>query len=373
MNTKIKNYLIKSFLLVVFSVGLLIFDGKNFVASANCMCFNGNQLLGWNNSISNDDTTEGNTCLNYCKSNHKLANGYGIDAPTYRVQIVASGETLIPDKPSGYWTSTRKCVIGTGDCFFLNIVSTSSGGATVFFCEDKAGCENPKIGDNNGDGRITAADAETSPSPSPSPLPSPSPSSSSTDSSGTSFTNPLKFSTVEGFLGGIMSAIQKIIVVLALVSIMIGSTLMLASAGNSGMVEKGKEAITMALVGLAIGVAAPSLLKELANIIGWGSNCGAIADAGAKAACLAAEQAIGGALTLSEIGLRLINFLLGTMGILAVIMTVVGGIMYLTSAGDEDRIEKGKEIFKWSVLGVLLAMASMVLVKQIALFFVVTA
>lgn len=174
--------------------------------------------------------------------------------------------------------------------------------------------------------------------------------SPSTTTSATKFTNPLEFSTVEGFLGGIMSAIQKIIVVLALVSITIGSVFILASAGNSGMVEKGKGAITMALVGLAIGIAAPSLLKELASIIGWG-------------------DAVQAKLTLSQIAVNVLNFLLGTMGILALIMLVIGAIMYLTSAGDEDRIDKGKEIFKYSLIGVLLAMASMVLVTQIARFF----
>ncbi|HBI34090.1 MAG TPA: hypothetical protein DEA43_02875 [Candidatus Moranbacteria bacterium] len=185
----------------------------------------------------------------------------------------------------------------------------------------------------------------------------------------TDFVNPLKFSSVEGFLGGIMTAIQQIIVVLALVFIMIGAVMILASAGNSGMVEKGKSAITMALVGLALGVAAPSLLKELANIIGWGNNCAAITDAGIKAACLAKEQAVGGALTLSQIAVNVLNFLLGTMGIIALIMLVIGAIMYLTSAGDEDRVKKGKEIFKYSLIGVFLAMASMVLVTQIARFF----
>jgi len=173
----------------------------------------------------------------------------------------------------------------------------------------------------------------------------------STTSNGTTFTNPLKFTTVEGFLEGILTAIQRIIVVLALVFIMIGAVMILSSAGNSGMVEKGKEAITMALIGLALGVAAPSLLKELSAIIGWGPGTA------------------GPGLTLSEIAVRVLNFLLGTMGILALIMLVIGGIMYLTSAGDEDRIDKGKEIFKYSLIGIIMAMSAMVLVTQIAQFF----
>jgi hypothetical protein len=171
----------------------------------------------------------------------------------------------------------------------------------------------------------------------------------------TEFCNPLVFGNVEGLLGGLLSAIQKIIVVLALVFITIGAMMILTSAGNSGMVEQGKGAITMALVGLALGVAAPSLLKELANIIGWG-GAGAVA----------------GALTLSEIAIRVLNFLLGIAGILALVMLVIGAILYLTSAGDEDRASKGKDIFKFSLIGLVLAMSSMILVTQISKFFITT-
>lgn len=183
---------------------------------------------------------------------------------------------------------------------------------------------------------------------------------SNSSANGTSFVNPLRFTNVEGFLGGILSAIQKIIVVLALVFIMIGAVMILVSAGNSKMVENGKSAITMALIGLALGVAAPSLLKELGNIIGWIPRCNP-----GDVSC----EALNKSLTLSQISVNVLNFLLGTMGILALIMMIIGAIMYLTSAGDDHRIEKGKEIFKYSVIGVIMAMASMVLVTQVARFF----
>ena len=131
--------------------------------------------------------------------------------------------------------------------------------------------------------------------------------------------------------------------------------MILASAGSPETVEKGKKAITMALVGLALGIAAPSILKELAGILGW--NTGVPANVTA-------------AMTLSAIAVKTLNFLLGITGVLALIMLVIGAIMYLTSAGDETRIDSGKKIFKYSLLGLILVMSSMVIVKQIALFFV---
>lgn len=170
----------------------------------------------------------------------------------------------------------------------------------------------------------------------------------------TSFTNPLNYTNVEDLLTGILSAIQKIIVVLALVFIAIGAVMILVSAGSPETVEKGKKAITMAIVGLAIGIAAPSILKELAGILGWGTT----------------NASVTAAMSLSAIALRVLNFLLGITGVLALIMLVVGAVMYLTSAGDEERIESGKKIFRNALIGVLIVMASMVLVRQIALFFV---
>jgi len=167
----------------------------------------------------------------------------------------------------------------------------------------------------------------------------------------TSFTNPIIYTNVEGLLGGILSAIQKIIVILALIFIAIGAVMILVSAGSPETVEKGKKAITMAIVGLAIGIAAPSILKELAGMLGWGGVAPA-------------------ALSLSQIALNVLNFLLGITGVLALIMLVIGAIMYLTSAGDEGRIDTGKKIFKYSLIGIIVVMSSMVLVMQIARFFV---
>lgn len=50
-------------------------------------------------------------------------------------------------------------------------------------------------------------------------------------------------------------------------------------------------------------------------------------------------------------------------------MLVIGGIMYLMAAGNEDQIDRGKKIVKYSIIGILIALASLVLVKQVAGFF----
>jgi hypothetical protein len=47
-------------------------------------------------------------------------------------------------------------------------------------------------------------------------------------------------------------------------------------------------------------------------------------------------------------------------------MLVIGGIMYLTAAGNEDTLDKGKKIVKYSLIGITIALASLVLVKAVA-------
>lgn len=166
--------------------------------------------------------------------------------------------------------------------------------------------------------------------------------------------NPVQYDTVEEFLGRILTRARQIIVVLSLVFILIGAIMYITSAGSPGMVEQAKKAITAALIGLAIGIAAPSFLKEIGTILGWqGVN----------------NSDVSNAPTLSAIAMNVLNFLLGILGVLAMIMMVIGGIMYLTSAGDEDRIDRGKKIFTYSLIGIVVAMSSLVVVKQIARFF----
>lgn len=168
------------------------------------------------------------------------------------------------------------------------------------------------------------------------------------------FSNPLQYDTVQDVFGSLLSALQGIIVTLSLIFIVIGALLYITSAGDDKKASSGKSAITAALIGLAIGIAAPSFLKEISGILGWNSD----------------SSAVGAALSLSQIALNVLNFLLGIIGILALIMLVVGASMYLTAAGDEHKLDDAKDMVKYALIGITIAFASMVLVKQIAAFFV---
>ena len=60
---------------------------------------------------------------------------------------------------------------------------------------------------------------------------------------------------------------------------------------------------------------------------------------------------------------RVLQFVLGLVGTLALVMTLVGGIIWMTANGSEDRIKTGRDTLLWAVLGLVVSLGSYVLVS----------
>lgn len=166
------------------------------------------------------------------------------------------------------------------------------------------------------------------------------------------FPNPLSYNTVDGILGALLIHLRGIIVVIAMVFLVVGALLYIFSAGDEGRMKTAKGAIYAAVIGLAIGIAAPSFLKEIYTIMG------------------ATENPVSSAPSLATIALNVLNFLLSIVGVAAIIMLAAAGIAYMTAAGNEGQIETAKKMTKWSIVGIAVALGALVIVKQVASFFV---
>lgn len=60
------------------------------------------------------------------------------------------------------------------------------------------------------------------------------------------------------------------------------------------------------------------------------------------------------------------NFLLWILsvaGILTLFMLVVGGIMYMTAGGDEQKVTTAKKVVTWTIIGLALILASYSIIK----------
>ena len=60
---------------------------------------------------------------------------------------------------------------------------------------------------------------------------------------------------------------------------------------------------------------------------------------------------------------RLINYVLGFIGSIALIMFIYGGIIWMTAAGSADKVKKGKNIIVWSALGLAVIFMAYIVVR----------
>jgi len=166
------------------------------------------------------------------------------------------------------------------------------------------------------------------------------------------FTNPLAFPTVEALLTNVLTTIQMMIGVLAIVFMVVGGIIYITSAGDERRTSMAKTAIWAAIIGVSLAFAAPSFLKEIYDVMN-------VSPAVVPKAAMAAK-------TLSEIILNVLKSLMSFIGGLSVLMIVVGGVIYITSAGDERHSEMGKNTVKYAVVGIVIAIVSLVVIKALA-------
>lgn len=107
--------------------------------------------------------------------------------------------------------------------------------------------------------------------------------------------------------------------------------------------------MTAALIGFALALAVPTFLKEIYGIFG------------------VAAPAAGPALV--EIALNVLKFLLSIIGIFGTIMLVISGLAYMGSAGADDKAKSAKKMATSAIIGIALAMAALIVIRQITQFF----
>ena len=166
-----------------------------------------------------------------------------------------------------------------------------------------------------------------------------------------SFINPTDFTTVSGLLNKFLESMRGVVAVIAIIFIVLGGIMYMLAGGNEKMITRAKMCWTGAVIGLAIVLAAPSFLKEIMTILGSSINTdGNVTES---------------TLTLAQIATNVLNLLLSIVGIIAIISLVVGGGMYLTAYGDEKRIDTGKKIVTYSIIGIIVALSAVVIIGEI--------
>lgn len=79
--------------------------------------------------------------------------------------------------------------------------------------------------------------------------------------------------------------------------------------------------------------------------------------------CLTNPLGASGISTPQQLIGKVINSVLGVVGSLALIMFIYGGLVWMTSAGNTEKVKKGREIIIWSAIGLFVIFASYALVR----------
>ena len=77
---------------------------------------------------------------------------------------------------------------------------------------------------------------------------------------------------------------------------------------------------------------------------------------------------VGGTLTLGSADLKetvvnIITFVLGLLGLIAVIMILYGGFIWLTAGGNEDKVDSAKKIISAAAVGLVVILISWAIVQ----------
>ena len=67
--------------------------------------------------------------------------------------------------------------------------------------------------------------------------------------------------------------------------------------------------------------------------------------------------------SLTEIVQSILNWIFGIIGIIAVVMIIIGGFNFMTSAGDPGKVKKGKDTILYGIIGLVVALLAFAIVN----------
>jgi len=77
------------------------------------------------------------------------------------------------------------------------------------------------------------------------------------------------------------------------------------------------------------------------------------------------QAATGGQGSARSLILTIVNFFLGFLGLISVLMIIWGGLLYITAAGDPAKAGKGKTVLIYSAVGIVIILISFAFVNTI--------
>jgi len=166
------------------------------------------------------------------------------------------------------------------------------------------------------------------------------------------YANPLAVGSFTELITKALGIIQSLVGYLTVIMVVLGGIIYMASGGNESMVTLAKNMIKYAFIGFILVIAFPTLLKEIKDIASGG---GAVS--------------ISGATEIGPVLIKVLNFLLTLVGILATMVLIIGAIMFLISGGGSSKVEQAKKLVYYAIVSIAISAGALILLNQILNFF----
>jgi len=165
-----------------------------------------------------------------------------------------------------------------------------------------------------------------------------------TGSSGKTLPNPLgEGTTIYSLLSRIMTYLLELAIPVATVMILYGAFQILTAGDDSKKYESGKDTIKWTVIGFVIILLASGIPSLISELLGADTSS---TDTSATGSTYSSVVAI-----ITNIG----NWMFGIILALSVVFLLYAAFLYVTSAQDEKNIDKAKDIIKYVVIAIIIA------------------
>ena len=146
-----------------------------------------------------------------------------------------------------------------------------------------------------------------------------------------------------GSVTGILNAVIAVLGIVAVIVIIIGGVSYMTSSGDAAKLQKAKNTIFYAILGLAIVALSPIISNFVINLV----NSADTGDAGT----------VENSLTI------ILNAIIGIASTVCVVYIVLGGARYITSTGDPGKIQKAKSTILYACIGLVVCALAFAIVN----------
>ncbi|MEK7519771.1 MAG: hypothetical protein AAB581_00790 [Patescibacteria group bacterium] len=171
--------------------------------------------------------------------------------------------------------------------------------------------------------------------------------------------NPLKASTVHGLVCLVVNfLVQKLMPPIAVLMVLYASFLLLTAGGNPGRVQSARQILIYTIVGAGILLLAPAIVALVVSVAGAPpsdpSNEIPLAEAIKLSGDPACNVATAGMTVLQALA-NIVNWFSWLLAILSVAVGLYAGFLYMTAAGEAQKVSIANHVLVYAIVGVAVA------------------